>query len=135
MTQPDLHKEHAELLMKKAAEDEALLDEVKESPRVSDEVFGFHCQQAAEKMLKAVLAVHQVVYRRTHDLDELLTLLVENNVLVPSVAGQLSLFTAFAVEYRYDVWPEHAPYLDREASRDVIHRLREWADHEIHIAS
>jgi len=40
MTQPNLQREHAEFLLRKAAEDEALLDEVLESERVSDEVFG-----------------------------------------------------------------------------------------------
>ncbi len=46
-------REQALLLLNKAAEDEALLAEVLESGRVSDAVFGFHCQQAAEKLLKA----------------------------------------------------------------------------------
>jgi len=40
------------LLLRKAAQDEALLDAVIGSGTVSDEVIGFHCQQAAEKMLK-----------------------------------------------------------------------------------
>jgi HEPN domain-containing protein len=31
----------------------------------------FHCQQAAEKALKAFLAAHERPFRRTHDLDEL----------------------------------------------------------------
>ena len=42
--------------LRKAAQDEALLDAVIESDKVSDEVIGFHCQQAAEKMLKALLS-------------------------------------------------------------------------------
>jgi len=41
--------ELALLYLQKAAEDEALLDEVLTSPRVSDGAIGFHCQQAAEK--------------------------------------------------------------------------------------
>jgi hypothetical protein len=48
--------EPALLYLKKAAEDEVLLDEVLASPRVSDTVIGFHCQQAAEKLLKALLS-------------------------------------------------------------------------------
>ena len=44
------------LFLRKAAQDEALLDAVIESDKVSDEVIGFHCQQAAEKMLKALLS-------------------------------------------------------------------------------
>ena len=45
-------REQALLLLRKAAQDESLLDEVLDSENVSDEVIGFHCQQAAEKMLK-----------------------------------------------------------------------------------
>ena len=50
------HREQALLLLKKAADDEALLQEVIESRQVSDEIFGFHCQQAVEKLLKALLS-------------------------------------------------------------------------------
>ena len=32
----------------------------------------FHAQQAAEKLVKAHLVRHQVEFRKTHDLDELL---------------------------------------------------------------
>lgn len=38
--------EQALLYLDKAAEDEVLVDEVISSPRVSDAVIGFHCQQA-----------------------------------------------------------------------------------------
>ena len=31
----------------------------------------FHCQQAAEKSMKAFLTAHDKPFRRTHDLDEL----------------------------------------------------------------
>jgi hypothetical protein len=47
-------REQALLLLRKFAQDEALLDAVLASDRVSDEVIGFHCQQAAEKILKAL---------------------------------------------------------------------------------
>ena len=49
-------REQALLLLRKAAQDESLPDEVLDSENVSDEVIGFHCQQAAEKMLKALLS-------------------------------------------------------------------------------
>ncbi|MDI6853868.1 MAG: HEPN domain-containing protein [Deltaproteobacteria bacterium] len=56
--------ELALLYLRKAAEDEALIDEVIASPRVSDAAIGFHCQQAAEKLLKALLAHLKVRARR-----------------------------------------------------------------------
>jgi predicted nucleotidyltransferase len=42
-------REQALLFLRKAAQDEALLDTVLESPNVSDEVIGFHCQQARRR--------------------------------------------------------------------------------------
>ena len=41
----------------------------------SDEIFGFHVQQAVEKALKAWLCALGVPFPRTHDLDELGALL------------------------------------------------------------
>lgn len=38
-------------------------------PLVEDALF--HCQQAAEKAMKAFLASHDTIFRKTHDLDEL----------------------------------------------------------------
>ena len=50
------HHEQALLLLRKAGQDEILLEEVVRSKRISDEIIGFHCQQAIEKYLKAVLS-------------------------------------------------------------------------------
>lgn len=44
-------REQALLFLRKAAQDESLLDAVLEFDSVSDEVIGFHCQQAAEKII------------------------------------------------------------------------------------
>src|SRR5438445_10667980 len=63
--------EQARLFLAKAAEDESLLDAVLPLPGVSDAIFGFHCQQAAEKLLKGLLSHHGVAFSRTHDLNEL----------------------------------------------------------------
>jgi HEPN domain-containing protein len=38
------------------------------------EIVGFHCQQAAEKYLKALLTRYQIEFRKTHDLRVLLDL-------------------------------------------------------------
>ena len=129
--QHDLNREHAEQLLRKAGEDEALIDEVLDSSRVSDEVIGFHCQQAAEKLLKAVLAIHGVVYRRTHDIDELLTLLQQNGFALPVALHEIDQLTPFAVEYRYQEWVDSDEALDRPAVRQLITQLRIWAEAEI----
>lgn len=63
--------EQALLLLRKAAEDEALIDEVLTSERVSDLIICFHLQQAAEKLLKAWLCEAGIVFPKTHDLAKL----------------------------------------------------------------
>ena len=57
--------EQALLFLRKAAQDEALLDEVMESPQIGDEIIGFHCQQAAEKIIKALLSSKGFIATRT----------------------------------------------------------------------
>ncbi|OGR30942.1 MAG: hypothetical protein A2139_09675 [Desulfobacca sp. RBG_16_60_12] len=124
--------EQALLYLKKAVEDEVLLDEVLGSPRVSDTVIGFHCQQAAEKLLKALLSNLSVRFRRTHDLRELMDLLADHgHDLAPELAD-LDMLTPYAVEFRYELLAQDqdAP-LDRQEARELVQKLRAWVEREI----
>jgi HEPN domain-containing protein len=56
-------REHAELLLRKAAQDEFTVEKLFPDPASPDEVIGFHAQQVVEKTLKAVLALRAVPYR------------------------------------------------------------------------
>lgn len=58
------HHELARLYLRKAAGDEVLIDEVIDSPRVSDAAIGFHCQLAGEKLLTGLLAPLRVRFRK-----------------------------------------------------------------------
>lgn len=54
------------------------------SEEFADEIFGFHAQQAAEKALRAWLAVLDAEYPRTHDLSMLISLFeVQEQDIVP----------------------------------------------------
>lgn len=57
--------------LKKAANDlrGAEIDLAASPPLIEDALF--HCQQAAEKAMKAFLTAHDRIFRKTHDLDEL----------------------------------------------------------------
>jgi HEPN domain-containing protein len=124
--------EQALLYLNKAAEDEVLLDEVLASPRVSDTVIGFHCQQAAEKLLKALLSDLMVRFRRTHDLRELMDLLTDNGYAIPEALVDLDILTPYAVEFRYEFLPqEQETSLDRQEARELVHRLRDWVESKI----
>jgi len=61
----------------------------------------FHAQQCIEKYLKAFLQEGEIPFPRTHDLSQLLTLAVSIESGWTSMAADLNVLSAFAVEYRY----------------------------------
>jgi HEPN domain-containing protein len=120
-------REQALLLLRKAAQDETLLDEVLGSHKVGDEVIGFHCQQAAEKLLKAVLSDRGVPFRKTHDVGQLMDLVAASGDSLPEEFEQLEALTPFAVIYRYDAYDSEET-LDRTKARENLRKLRVWVD-------
>jgi HEPN domain-containing protein len=120
-------REQAFLLLRKAGQDEALLDEVLASESVGDEVIGFHCQQAAEKMLKALLSDLGVRFRKTHDIGWLMELIVDSGCPLPAEFAGVEDFTPFAVGYRYEDYEPGLP-LDRDQARLKLRALRSWVE-------
>ncbi len=122
-------REHAELLLRKAGQDEYLLDRKLDDPAAPTEAFGFHAQQAAEKMLKAALALHEIAYPHTHRLADLLDALRTAGVAIPPGFERLRDLTPFAVELRYDPLPEEPEdSLDKGATRNAVRALRGWVE-------
>ena len=71
-----------------------------EPDRLND-IIGFHCQQAAEKYLKALLQQLGQPVPRTHNLEDLLDLLLPHDSTLKSIRRSLISLTDFAVDYRY----------------------------------
>ena len=65
----------------------------------------FHCQQSAEKYLKARLEEANIRSPKTHDLDKLLGLLLPVEPLWAAMLATLLRLNDYAVEFRY---PGHA---------------------------
>jgi HEPN domain-containing protein len=87
------------------------------------EVICFHCQQAAKKLLKAVLAKNGQDIPRTHDLPQLLDLVA---VLCPALASLEDLaleLNDFSVVVRY---PAHIPLENKDAMKALkaVERIR-----------
>ncbi len=61
----------------------------------------FHCQQAAEKYLEALLQELGAAVPRTHDLKQLLDLLLPHDATLKSLRRSGASLTKYAVEYRY----------------------------------
>src|SRR5262245_61770384 len=61
----------------------------------------FHCQQAAEKYLKALLQEFGAAVPRTHDLEDLVDLLLPRDATLAAIRRGLATLTRYAVDYRY----------------------------------
>lgn len=77
----------------------------------------FHCQQAAEKLLKAYLVRHQIEFRKTHDLDQLLALASQAEPALQEELASCEWLTPFGVEFRY---PGDQPEVDRTTAQNAL---------------
>ena len=122
-------RELAELLLRKAAQDEFVLERLAPDPATPEEVIGFHAQQAVEKMLKAVLAVRGIHYRYTHDLVELIDLVRAHGFEFPPELDEAPRLAPFAAAFRYDELPaEPEELFDVAWALSCVGGVRAWAE-------
>lgn len=93
---------HVLTLLRKAAQDQAVLEKLAGDQSFDHETVGFHAQQAAEKLLKAWLSHLGVNYPKTHQLVALLDLLEAQGKSLPGEFSNLTQLTPFATGFRYD---------------------------------
>ncbi|MBW6511261.1 MAG: HEPN domain-containing protein [Desulfuromonadaceae bacterium] len=94
------------------------------SPPLRDTAI-FHCQQAAEKVLKGFLAHHQQRLERTHDVGQLLEYAVTIAPQLAQLSDAAELLTPYATEYRYPgdfVEPDQAEFDEAYEAADLICR-------------
>jgi len=123
MTRPD----RATTLFRKASQDELVLERLVTDSDVDDDTLGFHAQQAAEKLLKALLCARGVDYPRTHSLGVLVELLGTAGETLPGVVGDLNRLTPFGTTFRYDEGFSGASS-DRSEWLTTIRTLREFVE-------
>lgn len=118
--------DEAQKMLRKALEDELILDKLIHDTEISDATWGFHAQQALEKILKAALFKTGLEFPKTHDLVFLATLLHDKKILLPFPLEELEELTTYAVNWRYD---DDAPVsLDRQQVRNMIKTFRSWTE-------
>ena len=105
-----------EWLIRASRDLRAALHDLSAVPPLLDAVV-FHCQQAAEKALKAFLAWHDVPFHRTHSLEELgrQCTLIDPSLL--SIVELAAPMTDYAWKYRY---PGDAEEPSSEETADAI---------------
>jgi hypothetical protein len=82
-------------LLSHARDDEMAARELLKSDAISDAIVGFHCQQAIEKALKAMLAMSAVDFPFTHDLGALIVLCERAGTPVPAELEDVDRLTPY----------------------------------------
>lgn len=89
---------------------------ITDDERIAPEIAAFHAQQAAEKILKALLVQEQVDFPRTHSIGALLALCEEAGIDGAEDLVDATSLTRYAVATRY---PGEEDPVDREEAREA----------------
>ncbi len=117
-------QDHAQGLLIKANNDLIAAKAILATGKALDAVC-FHTQQAAEKSLKALLALHDVTYPWRHDLTELIEIVAPLAPEIAPLAPRIIQLTPFAVEVRYDetFYPPYSEANDALKTATETYRL------------
>lgn len=96
----------------------AKVDLAAEPPLLEDAVF--HCQQSVEKAMKGFLTSHDIVFRKTHDLDELACACAKVDSALKTKLDPAKDLTTYAWEFRY-------PGESEEISLDEVNKALQTA--------
>jgi len=86
-------------------------------PKYFDTI-AFHCQQAVEKYLKAILLFYDIEFQRLHNLVYLMDLLSRQIEIDEQTYDKAILLNGFSVQIRY---PDQSVYLTKEELETSIH--------------
>jgi HEPN domain-containing protein len=101
---------------------------------ISDEIIGFHAQQAVEKWLKAVLGSRGIEFEYTHDLRRLIAEVAAAVGEFPFDNAQVVALTEHAVPLRYDEILDTEP-IDRQATLALVNEVSKWAATQLPLGS
>ena len=87
--------------VRKAEADMRVAQHEAKEPDPARDVICFHCQQAAEKYLKALLCELRLYIPRIHELDALLVMLLPHHSTLARLKRMLVSLSNYAVYYRY----------------------------------
>lgn len=94
-------KHHTAQWVRKAEDDLEAAKSLSAPPKPKRDAACFHCQQAAEKYLKALLQELGLAVPKTHNLNDLLDLLLPRDATLEPLRRGLRSLIRYAVEYRY----------------------------------
>ena len=120
----------ARMLLCAAERDIDALRIMRRSDDIPAEIFGFHVQQGAEKLLKAWIALLGDSYPLTHSIETLLALLADRGTTTEPF-NDLAAYTPYAVEFRYAGVGPNAKPIDRARALALVEALLEVVGNQL----
>ena len=90
----------------------------------------FHAQQYMEKAMKAVLVSNAVIFRRTHDLEELADWLEQKEIEPPLPKDRLKRLNPFAVTIRHE--DMELTLIDIQTVTEMMENGQAWVERQIY---
>ena len=116
-------KKETKRWVRKAEADIEGANDLARAARPYHDLICFHCQQSAEKYLKALLIEHGVPFPKTHRLDDLLLLLLPHDSSLRRMRRVLVTLARYAVDYRYP--DENATKREAVAALRQVRKVRQ----------
>lgn len=114
--------EHAENMLSLASHDLNALKGMLDIEVFAENIFGFHAQQAIEKLLKAWISALGGTYPFIHDIEELIEILESMNCDVEGLQIYTD-YNPFAVQFRYTEYDIGEEPIDRHDTVNKIQAL------------
>ena|SRR3989442_1790130 len=92
----------------------------------------YHAQQAAEKALKAFLVVHNVSFRLTHNLEELLPQCEAVDAALGQFRPAARVLTPYATRFRYPGGPLHPSPTEAEQAVQLADGIVRFVRQRLH---
>jgi HEPN domain-containing protein len=120
-----VHKKLIKEWLEKADEDYGFASSVIEDSPYYVQIC-FHYQQAAEKYLKAFIVAHELVFKKSHELLELLSICVEKEKRLSEIEDDCNYLNRFYIDTRYPVhWPANYTKEDALKAKSAANRIAE----------
>jgi len=89
----------------------------------------FHSQQCLEKLFKAILIQHRIVFPKTHDLEMILNMCLARYPLWEAIRPDVKLLSRYAVQFRYP--GESANRQEARRAVQIMRRCRDELRHAL----
>jgi HEPN domain-containing protein len=120
----------AQALLRAAERDWKTVELLLQHPDAPVSSVCFHAQQYLEKAMKAVLVSNAVIFRRTHDLEQLADLLERQGIELPLPKDQLKRLSPFAVTIRYE--DMEITLADINTVAEMMEDAHAWVERQIY---